>query len=127
MRPGGKMVFGILLLISGISWYTQKWFWGTGLTNLDALLVGIKGWFGVILLLTGFLIVWIEADEIRLEKELEKRDQQRAAAEDAQDTVQENKPDKDEKGTGFTCTQCGNTYDTERGLNIHKTRSHGKQ
>ncbi|MDX1623971.1 MAG: 50S ribosomal protein L21 [Gemmatimonadota bacterium] len=29
-----------------------------------------------------------------------------------------------EETTGFVCDLCGNEYDTERGLKVHKTRSH---
>lgn len=125
-----KIFVGILLLIAGLYWYTKPVFLGTTATNWDALIILFKGGFGIFLFLIGLILTWIEIDEMRLEKELEQQDFDTAVtAETVQEAKEEEYYDKerveeDEDETVYECGECGRSFDSERGLHIHQSRSH---
>ncbi len=78
--PRVKMVLGGLVGLLGAWWYVP----GGGLnnllaqqsslTNLQSLLVGIQGASGIILVLIGVFVAWMARDQIRVQRELERRD-----------------------------------------------------
>lgn len=154
-RPRAKMLIGALLTLSGIWWYVP----GGGLdallepyssiTNFQSLIVGLQGGTGVILLLIGIFIVWIERDQLKLQKELQKREQDSTGTEqqavvggtmqqssgtdieqevetDGSDTdPEEDSSDEDEGDEeSFVCEKCEDTFDSGRGLNVHKSQVH---
>jgi len=74
MRSTLKILLGAAMIVAGIYWYSLDALMGTGTSNLDALLVLLKGSAGLIVFLLGVFIVWIESDEMRIQRELEQQD-----------------------------------------------------
>ncbi|MFB6198083.1 MAG: hypothetical protein ABEI52_07435 [Halobacteriaceae archaeon] len=74
MKPQAKILVGALMIVAGIYWYSLAPFAVTGMTNLESLVVLFQGGFGAIVFLLGLFIVWIESDELRIQRELEKHD-----------------------------------------------------
>lgn len=74
MRPYTKIFIGALMIIGGIYWYSLDLFAGTGLNNLDALVILFKGLAGMFVFLIGVFVVWIESDELKIQRELERHD-----------------------------------------------------
>ncbi len=74
MKPQLKILFGAILIILGIWWYSLVTPLGTGMDNLSALAVLFKGGLGVFVFLIGVFVVWIESDEMRIQRELEQAD-----------------------------------------------------
>ena len=73
MKPQFKIFIGLLMIAGGIWWYTQN-FLATGLTHFESLVVLFTGGFGAFIAIIGVFIVWIETDELKVQKELEKSD-----------------------------------------------------
>ncbi len=71
MKPQFKIFLGILMILGGIFWYTQDF---AGLNNFESLKIILTGGFGVLITLIGIFVVWIESDELKVQKELEKTD-----------------------------------------------------
>lgn len=74
MRPYTKILIGALMIIGGIYWYSLDVFAGTGLNNLDALVILGKGFAGLFVFLIGVFVVWIESDELKIQRELQRHD-----------------------------------------------------
>lgn len=93
----------------------------------------IKGSIGVLLVLVGAFIVWLESDEWKLRKtEDSKRQQiqqqfkpgegQETNNSEGQEEIQEAvEGDTEEK---FACPECGREFDTSRGMKIHQAQKH---
>ena len=73
MKPHYKILLGAFMILAGIWWYTQD-FLVEGFTNLESLGILFTGGFGAFIILIGIFIVWIESDELKVQKELEKTD-----------------------------------------------------
>jgi len=137
MKPATKILIGALLVIGGIYWYVAGGLsaGSFGRTNLSAFVMLLRGSIGVLVLLIGAFIVWLEADELRMERELstefEEEDfdieepEPEVESEAEQEEVKEAVAGTEEEEEGdYKCDQCGKTFDTERGLAIHKGRAH---
>jgi len=74
MKPKAKILIGVLLIIGGIYWYALGPLGFTGVTNLQALVISVQGALGVIVFLVGLFVVWIESDEMQIQRELERQD-----------------------------------------------------
>lgn len=74
MKPQYKIVIGALMIVGGIWWYSLNAPMGTQMTNMESLAVMFKGSIGAVFLILGTFIVWIESDEIKIQKELEQSD-----------------------------------------------------
>ena len=74
MKPQYKIIIGALMIVGGIWWYSLNTPMGTGMNNVESLAVMFKGSLGAIALILGTFIVWIESDELKIQKELEKSD-----------------------------------------------------
>ena len=74
MKPQYKIIIGALMIVGGIWWYSLNFPMGTGMNNVESLVVLFKGSLGAVALILGTFIVWIESDEIKIQKELEKSD-----------------------------------------------------
>ncbi len=63
MHPAIKMIVGFLILAAGLYWYaTDVPYMGATLSALKTVLAGT---IGVVLILLGLLIVWIEYEEMK--------------------------------------------------------------
>ena len=75
MGPVGKIIIGLVLLLVGLGLYADStgllWKPVTGIDWLGNLIVLITGSLPAFLLLIGLFIVWLELDELKMEKELE--------------------------------------------------------
>lgn len=137
MKPATKIVIGALLVIAGIYWYVAGGIGGNsfGWSNLMAFVTILKGSIGVLVFLIGAFIVWLEADELRMERELstefEEEDfdieepEPEVETESEQEEVKQAVASGAEEAEGdYVCDICGKSFDTERGLAIHKGRAH---
>lgn len=68
MHPIGKIIIGALMVISSV-WLVLSPEWAY-LGLLPALITVIKGVVPALVFLMGLFIVWLELDELRIEKEL---------------------------------------------------------
>ncbi|MDY6789125.1 MAG: hypothetical protein SVV03_04140 [Candidatus Nanohaloarchaea archaeon] len=67
-----KFLIGAVLIVGGLYWYALKApIVSTGLTNLQSLVVMLKGGMGILAALIGVFIVWIEADSLHKDMENE--------------------------------------------------------
>lgn len=116
MHPALKVLIGALMVVVGVFSMTVQ-------ANLDALVTIIRGSIGPMLVVIGAFIVWLESDEWKMLREKESRGVQQQFQ--PSDTVASEEPEEEEEETeGHTCPQCGKTFDTERGLNIHRAQKH---
>ncbi|MFB6294186.1 MAG: hypothetical protein ABEI97_00340 [Candidatus Nanohaloarchaea archaeon] len=122
MGPRGKMGIGGVLVLLGVWWYLPGGPFNSAavsfstLTNLQSLAVAVQGGIGVLAILVGAFVVWIERDELRIRREMESRE----FGEQVQQSVQA----VAEGGDEHVCDECGEEFDSERGLKIHRGRKH---
>ncbi len=121
------MVIGALLVVLGAWWYIPGGPFNSAavsfstLTNLQGLSILLQGGLGVLAVLIGAFVVWIERDELRIQREMESREfgeQMQASVE----AVAEEGASSAE--SGYVCDTCGKSFDTERGLHIHEGQKH---
>ena len=143
MKAAGKLVIGAILVIAGIYWYIAGNIPGLGISgaaNLMALWTIFRGSIGVLVLLIGAFIVWLEADELKMEREMEEMEEdfdldveEETATEESKEEMDEVKEavggveesEKTEESEGdYVCDECGKTFKSERGLKIHEGRKH---
>lgn len=80
MGPRAKIVIGALVAIAGVWWYAPAGGLNTSLlsfstlTNLQSLVVMVQGGLGLLAILIGLFVVWIESDELRIRREMSQRD-----------------------------------------------------
>ncbi|MDY6771037.1 MAG: hypothetical protein SV186_03715 [Candidatus Nanohaloarchaea archaeon] len=74
MRPYTKILIGALMIVGGFAWYIPAQPGPSTLTNFQALAVLVQGGLGVFLALVGLFVVWIESDELKIQRELERHD-----------------------------------------------------
>jgi hypothetical protein len=67
MNPFVKLLIGLMLVLSGVSWYifNKAFIPYFGVTSLKALGIVFIGSFGIFLLILGLIVVWVEIEEIR--------------------------------------------------------------
>ncbi len=130
MHPAFKILIGALMVVLGFY----------SIIEFSAeLLTVLKGSIGVLLVLVGAFIVWLESDEWKLRKtEDSKRNQiqQQFQSSDEGSTEQETtetqetqtEPEQsqtdDSNGEKFACPECGREFDTSRGMKIHQAQKH---
>ncbi|MDY6762066.1 MAG: C2H2-type zinc finger protein [Candidatus Nanohaloarchaea archaeon] len=128
MGPRGKMIVGAVLALGGVWWYVPGGPFNSALlpfsalTNLQSLAVAVQGSLGLVALLIGLFVVWIERDELRIRREMESREFGEQVQESVQAVAQGG--ERDEETGEHTCEECGESFDSERGLNIHKGQKH---
>ncbi len=130
MGPRSKMVVGALLAIGGVWWYVPGGPFNSALvpfstlTNLQGLSIAVQGGLGIAALVIGLFIVWIERDELRIRREMESREFGEQVQESVQAVAEQAGGGAEDGGDEFTCDACGKSFDSERGLNIHKGQKH---
>lgn len=114
MHPAVKVLIGALMVVVGV--YSSVTFW-------NDLLTIVKGGIGPLLVLIGAFIVWLESDEWKMQREESETVQQQfePREEVMGETEEEEKTVEDE---GHSCPECGKTFDTQRGMNIHRAQKH---
>lgn len=103
MRPHVKILFGVVLVIVGIYWYALDIAVGTGVSNLAAVAILFKGGFGIVVALLGTFIVWIESDELRIQRELERHDlepQEYSEGSESLAATSGDEPEEEDEATG---------------------------
>lgn len=102
------------------------------ITFYEELLVVTQGFIGVLLILIGAFIVWLESDEWKLQKtqqeqKQEKSEIQKRFAPQKETSEEEEEVEEDtEEPDKYACPECGKEFDTSRGMNIHKAQKHGE-
>lgn len=70
MHPVGKIIIGIILIVGSVWWVIQ----GSGRflfrSGIQDFLTVVNGALPPIVFLIGVFVVWLELDEIRIEREL---------------------------------------------------------
>ena len=116
MHPAVKILVGALMIVVGVF---------SSITFLDQLVTLVKAGIGPILVLIGAFIVWLESDEWKMRREQDGSSQVQQSFQQAEPVTEESEPEPEpEEEEGHTCPQCGKTFDTERGLNIHRAQKH---
>ncbi|MFB6294688.1 MAG: hypothetical protein ABEI97_02925 [Candidatus Nanohaloarchaea archaeon] len=131
MGPRGKMVVGALLALGGVWWYVPGGPFNSALlpfstlTNMQSLSIAVQGGLGVAALVIGLFIVWIERDELRIRREMESREFGEQVQESVQAVAEQGaSTGGDDEDGEHTCSECGDSFDSERGLSIHKGQKH---
>ncbi len=128
MHPAFKILIGALMVVLGFY----------SIIEFSAeLLTVLKGSIGVLLVLVGAFIVWLESDEWKLRKtEDSKRNQIQQQFQSSSDGSQEQETTTQEEkqteqsstdsseGEKFACPDCGREFDTSRGMKIHQAQKH---
>jgi len=119
MHPALKILVGAVMIVVGV--YSSVSFW-------PELISLVKAGIGPFLVVVGAFVVWLESDELKMQREQEQESVQQqfqqaepATAESIQEEVEQEDEEEEE---GHTCGECGNTFDTERGLHIHQAQKH---
>ncbi len=123
MHPAIKIAFGALMVIIGV--FSSVTFW-------EELLTLVQASIGPLLVLVGAFIVWLESDELKMRREQKKQQRkgfEKFANESDQKKKKKEKKEKKaaeepEEQEGHTCSDCGKTFDTQRGLSIHRAQKH---
>ena len=120
MHPSLKILAGALIIALGV--YSTITFYE------ELLLVG-KGIIGVLLIIIGAFIVWLESDEWKLRKTQEEQKMEKSEIQ-KRFTPKTAVKEKDEEETEeeieekHACPDCGKEFDTKRGMNIHRAQKH---
>jgi len=67
MHAAAKLIIGIIIFLAGIYWYavpTMMRFVGVDMTT-HALSIVFAGVFGLILIVVGLIVAWIEIEDLR--------------------------------------------------------------
>lgn len=73
MHPAAKVVIGVILVIGSIWWIIQGSYQFTHHSGLSDLRTVLNGIIPVLILILGVFVIWIEMDEMKIEKELKRR------------------------------------------------------
>ncbi|PSG99640.1 MAG: hypothetical protein BRC28_03625 [Nanohaloarchaea archaeon SW_4_43_9] len=119
MHPALKILVGALMVTLGV--YSTLGFWPEVLTF-------VKAGIGPLLVLVGAFIVWLESDELKMRREQKESSQtdgmQRQFTEAIEGETDEGVEQAQPVQEGNTCSECGKTFDTERGMHIHQAQKH---
>jgi hypothetical protein len=134
------MVLGALIGLLGIWWYIPGSSINTALvgystlTNYESLVAMVQGSVGAIAVIIGLFIVWIEHDQIKVERELQSEAFGRQVqgsiqavaegGEPANDAEADTPSDEEQDEQAYVCDSCDRSFDTERGVNVHKSQVH---
>ncbi len=135
------MILGALLGLAGIWWYIP----GGGanemltaysmLSNHESFVAMFQGSIGVLAVIVGLFVVWIEHDQIKVQRELQsetinnqEQDHVPTVADggdtDTDNTNPVDAPTVEDTDSNYRCDTCDRSFDTEHGLTIHRSRVH---
>ncbi|MEM5802210.1 MAG: hypothetical protein QXQ18_02380 [Candidatus Aenigmatarchaeota archaeon] len=77
MHPVGKILIGILLLIGSAWWVLQGSAQYLGRSGVSDFVTVLNGALPPLVFLIGLFIVWLEYDELKIERELRKEERRR--------------------------------------------------
>lgn len=125
MSAALKLVFGVILVLVGI-WLLVPSAWissvktstvsGYDLNWGGEFVQVLKGAIPPFLVLIGALVVWIESEEMKAPEVPEIEEDFEVEEELETETVEETEE--------FTCDECGKSFDSKRGLAVHKGQKH---
>lgn len=73
MQAVGKVLIGIVLVLGSAWWLVQGSRMYIGRSGFQDFITVVNGAVPVLVFLLGLFIVWLEIDEMKIEKELKKR------------------------------------------------------
>lgn len=73
MQAAGKVLVGIILVVASAWWVIQGSRMYIGRSGFQDFVTVVNGAVPVLVFLLGLFIVWLEMDEMKVEKELKKR------------------------------------------------------
>lgn len=114
MHPALKIIVGALMVVVGVF---------SSVTFLEELVTLVKAGIGPLLVLIGAFIVWLESDEWKMRRDEQRDTGVQQQFQQAEPVAEEPEPEPEEE-EGHTCSECGKTFDTERGLHIHQAQKH---
>ncbi len=120
MNPALKILIGAVMVIVGVF---------SSVTYFEQLVNLVQAGIGPLLVLVGAFVVWLESDEWKMRKEKDSREglqQQFQTEEETTSSAEQTQEQVKEavEQEGHTCEECGRTFDTSRGLSIHKAQKH---
>lgn len=126
MSAALKLVLGVILVLIGL-WLLAPSSWistvksssvrGMDLNWGNEFIQVLKGAIPPFLVLIGALVVWIESEEMKA-PEVPEVKEDFEVEEEIGGGLEE--PEEEE----FRCEECGKTFDSERGLKVHKSQAH---
>lgn len=118
MHPALKILVGAVMVVVGVF---------STVTFFSELVTLAKAGIGPLLVLIGAFIIWLESDEWKMRRE-QSRDasvqQQFQQAQEPQTETGTEQVEEETEDEGYACPECGKTFDTERGMNIHRAQKH---
>lgn len=74
MHPAGKIVIGIILLLVGLGLFANSFahFAPVGTFWWNNFLIVLSGIIPIFLVIIGLFLIWLEADELKVQKELKR-------------------------------------------------------
>ncbi len=119
MHPASKILVGAVMVVVGVF---------STATFFSELVTLAKAGIGPLLVVIGAFIIWLESDEWKMRREqsrdtsVQQQFQQAQEPKTQPETRTEQVEEEDEEG--YTCPECGKTFDTERGMHIHQAQKH---
>lgn len=76
--PQQKLIGGAILFVAGVAWYAPHSPLNalasvSGATNLDAIVIVLQGWAGVVTIIAGIFLAWMGRDEQEVERRMNAR------------------------------------------------------
>lgn len=124
MHPALKILVGAIMVVVGVF---------STVTFFSELVTLAKAGIGPLLVVIGAFIIWLESDEWKMRREQQRdtsvQQQFQQAQEPQTQTEARTEPERtgqmeEEEDEGYSCPECGKTFDTERGMNIHRAQKH---
>jgi len=73
MHPAGKFILGLILVFGSIWWIVQGSQQYIQRSGYQDLITVINGAVPVLILILGIFIIWLELDELKIERELKRK------------------------------------------------------
>lgn len=92
MHPVGKIISGLILILAGLALYAMP---ALQVVNwLDNFIILVTGSIPILLIIIGLFVVWLEADELKVSKDLQEEESREKKKDKTEERKSENKEAK---------------------------------